>query len=330
MKKFVDLSGYVYSGKSAISDILREIDGFIVPASEEEFDLLRIPNGLIDLKNSVNDWSPIRTYAAFERFKKLSLGVGIRWRFPFKYFRHGLDYQSRYPNYFKYLQIFLNEISYRSWITPWTYSHFNDGPVDTFKRKVSEKFGYIKLRHYTLIDKKSFLPAAQKFVSELLWLKYGGRAEHTLVTHNALEPFSPHLNADLLSNSKCIVVDRDPRDIYATAQIIPPGQSDKLNRYRNMCAGHDVETFIKRYQLYRSLVIESPNVLRLDFADIILNYEETLTKIYNFLEIDPKFHTRKLQSFNPKISQKSYELYKSENVKRFTDDFKTIAKELKL
>lgn len=330
MKKFVDLSGFVYSGKSAISDILREIDGFVVPASEEEFDLLRIPNGLIDLKNSMADWSPIRTYAAFERFKKVSFGVGIRWHSPYKYFRHGLDYQGRYPNYFKYLQTFLDEISYHSWITPWPYSHFNDSPFQTFKRKIAEKLGYIKLRHYTLVDKNRFLPAAQKFVSQLLWSKYEGRNEQILVTHNALEPFSPHKNADLLMNCKCIVVDRDPRDIFATAQIIPPGQSDKLNRYRNMCAGHDVHSFIKRYQLYRSLVIDDPQVLRLDFSEIVLNYEETLQKIYKFLEINPAQHVRKGQSFNPEVSKKSHELYKSEKVKEFENDFKIIAKELGL
>jgi hypothetical protein len=330
MKKFVDISGFVYSGKSSISDILREIDGFIVPAVEEEFDLLRIPNGLIDLKNSVNDWSPIRTYAALNRFEKVARNVGTLWKFPYKYFRHGLNYEARYPQYFKLLNQFINEITFEKWITPWPYSHFEDNGLETFFRKISEKLGYIKLREYKLIYKNTFLTSAQKYTSDLLWSNYPDRTEHTLVTHNALEPFNPHQNSDLLSNCKCIVVDRDPRDIYATAQIIPPGQADKLNRYRNMCAGHDVHKFIQRYKLYRSLVVENPNVLRLQFSEIVLNYEQTLKLIYSFLDIDPKLHIRKGDSFKPEISIQSNGLYKSDKVKTFQNDFLIIEKELGL
>lgn len=330
MKKFIDISGYVYSGKSAVSDILREIDGIIVPAVEEEFDLLRIPNGLIDLKNSVNDWSPIRTYAALNRFEKVARNAGVLWKFPYKYFRHGLNYEARYPHYFPLLERYLKEITFISWITPWPYSHFEDGPFATFIRKVIEKFGYIKLRKYRLVNRAAFMESTQRFVSDLLWSKFTDRTENVMVTHNALEPFHPHINADLLSNCKCIIVDRDPRDIYATAQIIPPGQADKLNRYRNMCAGHDVHTFIERYKLYRAQIVQHPQVLRLEFSELINNYEETLKKIYDFLDIDPISHTRKGQSFNPHVSGRSNGLYKDERVKAFVNDFETIKKELGL
>lgn len=330
MKKIVDISGFVYSGKSSVSDILREVDGLIVPRSEEEFDLLRIPNGLIDLKNAVNDWSPIRTYSALLRFEKTAAHVGTRWGFPYKYYKTGLNYQDRYPLYFQYLQTFLNEITYHTWESPWPYNNFDDNALQTFKRKLFERFGFMQLRTYKLVNKATFLASAQKFVSNMLWSTYPNRQEETLITHNALEPFNPFQNSDLLLNCKCIVVDRDPRDIYATAQIIPPGQSDRLNRYRNMCAGHDVDSFIKRYLLYRSMVTENQNVLRLQFSDLILNYENSLQKIFQFLQINPAQHKRKLQSFNPEVSKVSLELYKRDQVKAFAEDFKKIERRLNL
>lgn len=330
MKKIIDISGYVYSGKSSISDILREVDGFVVPPSEEEFDLLRIPNGLIDFKNSVDDWSPIRTYDALGRFEKTAFLVGTSWKTPYKFFKHGLDYKNRYPQYFEHLNKFISDITFYTWETPWPYSNFNDGYLDTFKRKLSEKFGYIKLREYKLVNKSVFLASAQQFVMNLLWSKHSDRAEHSLITHNALEPFNPARNSDLLSNCKSIVVDRDPRDIFATAQIIPPGQSDLLNRYRNMCAGHDVKAFVQRYNLYRSMIVEHPDVLRLEFSDIVTNYESTLDKIYSFLNIESKQHTRRFESFKPEISIKSLGLYKSEKVKIFRNDFAYIEKKLNL
>lgn len=69
--KIVDLSGFMFSGKSAASDILREFSGVFVPNYLVEFDLLRMPGGLIDLKNAVMDWSPVRTYGAVCRFSDL-------------------------------------------------------------------------------------------------------------------------------------------------------------------------------------------------------------------------------------------------------------------
>jgi hypothetical protein len=78
----VDLSGFMFSGKSAVSDLLREYDGVYVPGYREEFDLLRMAGGLIDLANAVDDWSPIRTHAALDRFERLTRRMADAPRFP--------------------------------------------------------------------------------------------------------------------------------------------------------------------------------------------------------------------------------------------------------
>ena len=50
----VDLSGFSFSGKSALSDLLKEVDGIFVPPNDVEFDLIRISGGIISL-DGLND-----------------------------------------------------------------------------------------------------------------------------------------------------------------------------------------------------------------------------------------------------------------------------------
>ena len=76
-KLFLDLSGYVLTGKSALTQVIREFEGFSVPDVEFEFGLFRMKDGLFDLEHSlVNDWSPLRSDAAIRRFIRLVKIVG--------------------------------------------------------------------------------------------------------------------------------------------------------------------------------------------------------------------------------------------------------------
>lgn len=70
--KFLDLSGYMFSGKAVAIDLIREFKGYDVPYYREEFPLIRIQDGIMDLEKAlIDDWSPIRSDAAIKRFIKL-------------------------------------------------------------------------------------------------------------------------------------------------------------------------------------------------------------------------------------------------------------------
>lgn len=320
----LDLSGYVYSGKSAISDMLREVDGFSVPASEEEFDLLRVPGGLVDLKGAVLDWSPSRTNAAFHRFERVARIAGRVLPFHRKFFENSLAYQARYPDYFTVLEHFLSGIVLLRWNTPWPYENLTDNVFQTFVRKVTGKFGIIKLRDFCLLDKENFIKRAREFTNGLLWSGIDRAKFDTVVVHNSLEAFDPARNLDLYGNAKAIVVDRDPRDIYATAQVITPGLPDRLNRYLNICAGHDIDLFIKRFNIYRSNVRLHQDVLRIRYEDIVLDYERTTRQILDFLEVDVARHVRRRKSFNPDVSRKNVGMWKEERFRKYWQDCELI------
>ncbi len=324
MKRILDLSGFVYSGKSAVSDILREVDGFCVPPSEQEFDLLRIPGGLVDLKHAALDWSPVRSDAAFHRFERVARVAGRVLPLHRKFFENNLAYQARYPDYFAVLERFLRDIVLLRWNTPWPYTMFTDNPWQIFLRKVSGRFGVIKLRDLCLIDAENFLQRAREFTNGLLWSAVDAARFHTVVVHNSLEAFDPARNLDLYGNAKCIVVDRDPRDIYATALVIAPGQPDRLNRYLNICAGHDVGLFIRRFNLHRSNVRESPDVLRLHFEDLVRDYDRSVQSIIGFLGVEPAAHVRRMQCFDPGKSGRNVGMWKQERFRKYWKDCELI------
>lgn len=324
--KVIDLSGYMFSGKSAISDILREFNGVHVPNYLEEFDLLRMPGGLIDLKNAVMDWSPVRTYAAINRFDKLVDTLALSPKFPQKLFKTGYGYNKRYPSILQLKDQFLNSIMALQWQTPWPYADIDDGPIETFSRKALGKLSVIKTRKYFLVDREKFMPAAVKFIQGLLAVEVNIQP-NIFVTHNALEPFSPGNNIDLLGNNAlCIVVDRDPRDIYATAISSHVGFNENVNFNSRIAGAHNIDVFITRYLIYRRNIDDTNDrVLRLNFQDLILDYDNSLKKICKFTGIPLGDQVQKKLHFNPEKSKKNLNIWKREELERYIDDFNRIA-----
>lgn len=327
--KIIDLSGYMFSGKAAASDILREFDGVYTPNCRVEFDLLRMPGGLIDLKNAVMDWSPVRTYGAACRFNQLVNTLALSPRFPEVLYKTGFRYAQRYPNIVRIKDEFLSSIMVVQWDTPWPYADIDDGPMDTFVRKIYSKLSISKSRKYFLVDKEGFIPAAQKFIQSLLMDGIDNDQPGILVTHNALEPFLPGSNLDLLGDDAiCIVVDRDPRDIYATAITSQVGFNDNLQLYRRIAGAHDVEVFIKRYLTYRrNIKLDDRRVLRLNFRDLVLDYDLSLQKICDFSGLAETQHAHKKLYFDPEKSRSNLDLWKCEELASYVNDFSRIASE---
>ncbi len=326
--RVVDLSGYMFSGKTAVGDILREIEGIFLPHYLEEFDLLRMPGGLIDLKHAVLDWSPIRTRAAVIRFDKLIDKIALSPKFPQKLYTNGFGYSKRYPNILALKDLFLSEIKSIEWITPWPYDDIDDGYLETFRRKLASKFGVNKNRNFFLVDKNKFLPAAQKFVHGLLSDSSQNKLANAsvYVTQNALEPFSPQNNINLLGdNALSIVVSRDPRDIYASSISKQPGFNDNVEMYKQISGAHDIDLFIKRYKLYLKNIQNSPEkVLRIEFKELILNYDSELARIYTFLNINPDKHINKFKHFDPQLSIKNLDIWSKPEFQQYAANFEKI------
>lgn len=215
------------------------------------------------------------------------------------------------------------------WDAPWPYADLNDGPFDMLVRKSLRKFSVNRPRKYFLVDKFKFEESVQKFVQGLLVEGVDTKTIKLLVTHNALEPFSLGKNLNLLSqNAICIVVDRDPRDIYATAVSTSAGFNTNVKLSRMIAGAHNIETFIRRYSTYqKNIDINDTRVLRLRFEDIVLSYEQTLQKIYEFTGINASQHLEKKKYFIPEKSSKNIGLWEDKSLAGYGNDFKRISRE---
>lgn len=351
----LDLSGYMFSGKASVSDILSEFDNIYVPNNRDEFDLLRVGGGLIDLKNAIDDWSPIRTNSAIKRFEKTISRLSRHVKFSNSFLNIGWAYNNRYPNIEAHTKLFIRDITQIEWETPWPYDLLEIESTQIFKTRIEDfkktKWSAIKFlvkiidyvykkiilensldykhsqefKYKLSVNVEQFTIAAQKYISNILWEEVDENIYKILVTHNALEPFNPARNLDLLGpNAKSIVVSRDPRDIYVTALTHQVGFNDNVEFYKKIIGASNIETFIMRYNTYQNNIVTSNNVLRLKFSDIILNYENTLDLICDFINIDKSHHRNKHIKFNPVESANNLNMWMNPDFDFLKKDFKMI------
>lgn len=328
-RRAVDLSGFMFSGKSAVSDLLRECDRVLVPNYRTEFDLLRIGGGLIDLENAVVDWSPIRTQSALTRFERTVQRLAATPAFPANLVTTGFGYARQYPGILEGARRFVDEIVDVAWSTPWPFDDLDDGPVATFTRKLRSRFGAAPRRSYRLVSAERFPGAASAFVSSLLWQGADPSRYDLVVTHNALEPFDPARHLHLLGpGARSIVVDRDPRDIYATAITTQVGFNDDLEFYRRIAGAHDVETFIRRHQAYRrACAPANDRVLRLRFEDVALRYDETVARVLEFLELPSTAHVARGSHLDPERTRANIGIWRAPALAAYAADFARIEAE---
>lgn len=316
--KFVDLSGYMFTGKSAVSDVIREFRGFHVPDYRDEFDLIRVPGGLGDLLLSVEvSWSPIRVDQAIRRFERV---VRIMARSPVgicRLYQEGFGYSKKYPGIEADLDEFIKGITECQWDMPWPYAIIEKSgmPFEVFSRKLySHLKGQLSwpVIHHRIAGKKVFMQEAKRFLANVL-SRGVGRDCHTVVMHNALEPFNPQSLFGLFDEIKCIVVDRDPRDIFATGAMSVPKYNDgDLATSKKISASFDPKVFVEKHAILRANTNYQPhaNVLRMEYEELIYTYEEAINKICLFLEVSPSEHTHKKQYFDPERSKQNVGLWK--------------------
>ncbi|WEK19666.1 MAG: sulfotransferase [Candidatus Pedobacter colombiensis] len=327
--KFVDISGFGHSGKSVVTDLLKEFKGYNVPHYNFEFNLLRLQGGLIDLQHAlIDNWSPIRSDSAIRRFEKLirRIGPSANIRKPHTlFYANGMNYDAAFNGMFTEIsQQYLERIVNYKYISEWPYKLIDDPPLKQFVARLQTKLKF-KSQHLTEIsvtslNKVQFILETQNYLSSLFdAIKNPG--DTAVVMHNAFEPYNPVSAMNFFSNSKLIVVQRDPRDIYASVTnnhggYVPKFETSKHWKLKqSMLVVNDLDRFCEQQLVcYNHVVAGSDiNILRLRFEDIVLNYESVLEKIYAFLGETKEVHNNKGRFFKPELSMKNIGLWKSSN-----------------
>lgn len=323
--KFIDVSGLGNSGKSAVVDCLRGFKTFSIGHYSFEFDLFRLPGGLIDLyQNTSERWTPIRSHFAYFEFKNLVqqlAGSAKRkslWAF---FFSAGMGYEFVFKNQFKKLSFeFLDSLVINKYSSFWPYNLIYDSAFKRAYKKICIK---LKLHwglysEVLLIHSKDFKQKSTHYINQLFKIKTEDHF-NTVVMNNLFEPFQPELGLDLLENSKLIIVTRDPRDIYVSGQNA--GSFTKLdsdlqafdnNGYnKSFLATNDLQIFVDRQKIYFDQMTRKidPRIFVVQFEDFILNHNAERKKLFEFLQVDEKDYVTP-PDFKPEASAKNIGLYK--------------------
>lgn len=330
--KVLTCASYGGTGSGVVTDLVSEFKGCYCPG-DFEFRFIQDYDGITTLESALID-----------NHHRLNSDIAIRR------FKHIIDHQSStgpLPKYEKFFNGKFKEISYKyidsitdlSWKGYWEH-HQVDANIPSqillYKiyprikkmfRKPSEKCYSNQppkqKMYFSYPTREEFYKKTKAYTNELCRAidpegKYGFIFMDQLVPPTNISKYFNYFN-DL----KVIVVDRDPRDLYM------------LNEHswkESWIPSHDIDIYIKWFRLLREHQkheVEDPKkILRLRFEDVVVNYDESVEKITEFLGLKPEDHIYKKKYFNPEISIKNMGLYKKSSDSKEIEKLNRIEKEL--
>lgn len=327
--KFLLLYGYGWSGSGAILDLAKEIRS--IKVSDTYFFLLRDSNGLLDLENNLLDnWDVFRSSCAIKNFLKLCNRSKKPMLSPFTV--PGRGYRSAFGDTFdRYIDSFIETITDFKY---YSYEHtLNMGKGfgacfisrlihNLDKRGVKFPVPEQERYYFSRPSRETYFNAAQSLIKKIYDIE-NQSSDYLLIDHHPL-PVQCFNKADdyFGKDTKMIVVDRDPRDIYVDLVDNRMRIGSELYRYDS------VEKYIEWHKKSR-VVSSNKNLLKIRFEDAVLEYEETRQRIFDFLGIDKDDHINQYCFFDPNVSKHNIGIWKKYKSGQAPEIFDKIYKELK-
>ena len=302
----IGISGYGYTGSTAVFDLLKEYDeiDYIKTNKTLEFSFVYNPDGLFDLEFNVyrspakhlkGDWA-IRRYLSYVNIYK-------------KYFDAVTNGQfSRATE--KYIDSIV-QVEYRRYLTLLD-EKYTKYPLVLIKalRIIQMRLEAKFKKDYPIVPKRTayisvcpdrFLENTREYIAEVIQSTGLNLNKKVLLD----QPFPPNNPTEVFHYYKdpyAIVVDRDPRDIYLIAK--------RLSHLAATYIPHDtVEDFVEAYRaIRRGQEGDDSHVLRINFEDLIYRYEDTVKLIESFLNLGE--HTAPKKYLKPERSIATTQLYK--------------------
>ena len=322
MKKIIVPTGYMGSGSSAITDLITEFKSCQNDHGAYEYIFLHCPNGLFDLEDKllkgntvVRSDEAIRT---FENQMNKLYSKKFWWVGNYKKII-GEDFKKYTDEYTKEITQF-NHDGYYYMHEDVDFSMFIKLLLRKPFKMVFRNANFKKILKYkdgmriSFIDDKEFYKVSKKYIYSIIKLvskeKENVILDQFLLPHN-LYRIPNYFDDDL----KVIVVERDPRDIFVLNKYIWPKKGLRIP------FPLDVNEFCDFYDKMRKKEkkIDSKNILRIRFEDLIYNYDNTLNKVMKFLSFTSSEHTNKFKKFDPKKSIVNTQIFRDSKYKTEID-----------
>jgi hypothetical protein len=228
----------------------------------------------------------------------------------------------------------LNHIGFRlqlvKYFYDWYFKKFSDSlfePDGWFPH-----YNWHKKEYYTNIHieerKNDFLEKTRFFIDTIIHTALAKNEDDQtneykyLLLDQALPPISflQYIKYFTPPSPKIVIVDKDPRDLYVM---------NKALWGSGYVPTQNVALFIKWYLITResrTLQDHSDQALFLPFESMVYDYEASLNKIMNYIDMTNKEHIHKLKYFNPELSVKNTQIFKQ--YPELKEDVKKIEVEL--
>ena len=328
MKKIIVPTGYMGSGSSAITDLLREFKDFRNDYGTFEYVFLHTPNGLFDLEdkllignNAVRSDEAIRTFET--QMKKL---------YDKKFWWVG-NYKKIFgPKFMELTNTYINDITQYNF-QGFYYMHEEVNTKMFFKLLLIKPFKILfknkarkKVLKYndgmrtSFISSKDFYKYSSKYIYSIL--EEASKGSDTAVFDQLLLPHNLFRIDNYFDDRlKVIVVERDPRDVFVLNKYI--WQKKQVGVPFPL----DVNLFCEFYDSMRKneKISTSNKILRIRFEDLIYNYDNEVKKITKFLGYSKSDHINKKTCFKPEQSIRNTQIFRDN---KYTDEIKIIEEKL--
>lgn len=308
--KVLTCAGYYKSGSSAVADLMSEFDN-VHSFGNYEFGLLKSRDGIADLEyNLVDNVHRVNSGYAIKKYME---NVKI-WRgnifFPkcekmfnnqfssisSEYARRltAFTYRGYYPvdlrdrgKVYYCIDRTIYHVARRLGGFLYKGSDRQGRPVRQFKIHLLKRNNVYLPRRIT---REEFLNYTKEYLNRLFCTATD--KEYVMVDQmipvNNYERYSRYFD-----NVKCVVVDRDPRDVFVYVKHVLNERNVPYKR---------VEEFCEWYKFSHELVEKSKDVLYINFEDLVLHYDEYSKKIIDFYGIDEVHHINKNRYLQPEVS----------------------------
>lgn len=313
MNKVIIPTGYMGSGSSAVTDLFSEFDGFLAPHGSFEYVFLHCPNGVFDLEDKLlRGNNAIRSDEALRTFWS-----AMKELYDCPFWWPG-NYKSMIGSAFldltqKYMQD-LTQFTFRSY-----WYHQEQRGIKALPRLALNKVlrfvsgNTIKLQkplryrnmEIALPTETEFYTASRSYLNAILQLM--GIDDRNLILDQLFLPFNSwRLDNYLPENGYCIIVDRDPRDVFIMNKYIWTKRDATPVPYPL-----DAAEFCDFYSRLRisEWPTSSNHVIRIHFEDLVYRYDETREKLMEFAGIERDLPSCPRTHFNPDASVNNTQIF---------------------
>ena len=335
--KIISCTSFGNSGSSVVTDILKEFSNVKnVAGSSLEFTFLHEQDGFFDLQKVLEQGNRLNTDIAIKRFICLMHNLNYNNKCC-------INYKEIFGNYFlEEVNAFLQRIG----VIKWQYGAWHRNKElsinkDYIIHKVRFSKNLKKLKYslfetdtwrpsfqdydtmyYCCCSKENFIKETKVFLNNIFnYLKLNTEVcvFDQILPHTLKKEYFEYFD-----DIRPVLIDRDPRDLYFANKVFWGSGYIPMD---------NVEIFVNWYKQTRMI---SNNALskKFQFEDFIYNYEDTVKKLCDYLNISITEWNNKKTYFDPAKSIKNTAIYKKYNLldnnqkMQMENDIKYIEKEL--